>query len=772
MAATSIFFSGRLISIPGSYSEVDASGLATVGPSATGIVALVGTAIGGKPYTAIGNDDVPGDLQTARSPNQPGQWFRSGDLREAAPFAFEPSVDPDIPGGAVAVVFVKANPATQSTATLSNTDGPAQDLTSKDYGYHTRQIKITVSTGTNKGKKYTIVFEGTTEELDDLGGDVMFKVKYLATTPADGFTTATLTVTASAVYASFTFAHLGLDADITTPVVPGAGFELLSSSGADTQVVTVYGLNVTNVAQKEDLIVSGTGVVSSTKLWNMIHGASISAAPTGTITIRKPSAGATITTLTSVYLTRGLHVMSCADVAGVVLAMVADGASTARVSVWGLSASGSSQGEAVQLSGTAPVASTGTWSRMLTVGLGELAAARTVTISAKSINCPVTGYNTLQKCADKFNATPGWTWTQVSGRTTFDPADLDIASATNCLSPAEPSFYANLFLINEGINAKSQFIEAAKHTSATGAPSNVANIYLAGGNEGSSTPGQEATPTAATGDWQACLDLLKKVYVNSVVALTPDPVIHAQLRAHLAYCCGAGRLERDGFVGLMDAGMTTVPTKTEAKAQIVNLNTRHIRAWAQAIDRYNTAGDRETFSPVFGAVALAGMQAGGGIGLPLTHKYLNTLKLSQDSSWNPVDDAEELIQAGLVFGETITGIGRRVVRNVTAHLTTSNIAYVEGSVNQAVNYAVYNYRTQLETAVGKKGFSGTLTAAYGEGKGILASLVGVALITWRALMMSLTLDVIESSVEIAPVLPVNFVKSTVHLVTVTQSVGA
>jgi hypothetical protein len=166
------------------------------------------------------------------------------------------------------------------------------------------------------------------------------------------------------------------------------------------------------------------------------------------------------------------------------------------------------------------------------------------------------------------------------------------------------------------------------------------------------------------------------------------------------------------------------------------------------------------------------MQAGSPVATSLTHKYMNTLSLRQDSSWNSVDDSEELIQAGLVFGEVVDGIGRRVVRNVTTHLTTSNIAYTEGSVNEAVNYAVYNFRTQMERMVGKTGFSGTINAAKGIAINTLGLLVGVALVTWRSLDIQLILDVLEVSCEIAPVLPINFVETTLHLVSVPQSAAA
>ena len=55
--ASTIFFNGRVIATPGSYSEVDASGLEQVGLGASGIVAIVGTAEGGVPASAYSRGD-------------------------------------------------------------------------------------------------------------------------------------------------------------------------------------------------------------------------------------------------------------------------------------------------------------------------------------------------------------------------------------------------------------------------------------------------------------------------------------------------------------------------------------------------------------------------------------------------------------------------------------------------------------------------------------------------------------------------------------------
>lgn len=284
--------------------------------------------------------------------------------------------------------------------------------------------------------------------------------------------------------------------------------------------------------------------------------------------------------------------------------------------------------------------------------------------------------------------------------------------------------------------------------------------FLVGGAEGLST----------FTDFQNALNLLKKVRVNSIVVMSGDPAVHAALDAHCALMAGIGRSERDGFVGILNTALTGLPNKTEIKSQIIDINSRHIRAFAQSITRFNTAGERTEFLPPFQAVIAAGMQAGAAVGTSLTHKFANVLDVKQDATWNPVEDSEELIQSGLCFMERLDGVGRRWVRNVTTWLKSNNIAFIEGSVNQAVNFAVFEFRTTMETVVGKRGFAGTINAAKGTAINKLGLLVDSGAITvFRALAMELIVDVLEISVEIAPIIPINFVKATIHLVTVRQA---
>jgi hypothetical protein len=828
-----------------------------VGLTASGIVAAIGESIGGTPYNAIDVSNILNELQIATSTQHPFDFFRSGDLKEAAPLIFGPADDEDIPAGAQQIVFVKTNPATQSSAAFANSDGDALALTSKDYGHHTTQVNVEIGTGTNKGKIITIVFEAISETFDDVGGDSRMSIIYLSSTPADGFQAITAEVTAGELLCAFTISgRTGLDGDVTNQATATETIELVSDDALDVGVVVeVYGTDTSDLAQTGTVTLDGTNAVNTSETWNSFHGARVISGTlqgSATVTIRRTGAGLTIATIVEPATDTALEpLVDCpvgvssvikitmdgttdciagdigkvvqadgvdigvlvdysnddpiadsgiiwvrdtndhgpvadnqaititggtgagtADAASTVTAWldyVASAASTARIGVVGLDASGSAQYEVVQLDGTNPLVGALAWSRIDYLALGELAAATSLTVNGNAVNASFIGYNTLQKLADKVNGLSGFTLTLNTGETALDPSNLDVAAATSCLSPTAPDFYANLYDIISELNGGSDLVTAAAASPGTGAPNNTtAAVYLAGGHEGSATPGQEAVPTSTYADWQAAIDLLTKVRVNTVWVSTANAAVHAYVKAHCQYMAGVGKSERDGKVGVMNAAEDDLATKTEVKTQITNLNTRHIQAWAQSVERYNTSGDAEVFDPPFGAALLAGMQAGSNPGTPLTRRVMNTMSLRQDSTWNPTDDAEEMIKAGLCFAEA-TEDGRRVVRNLTTHLSSTNLAFQEASVNEAVNYSVYNYRSELESIVGKPGFAGTVSAARGEAINILGLLVGLTLTAYRSLQFELILDVLENSLEISPVVPTNFVKTTVHLVSIPQT---
>lgn len=776
MAASSIFFGGRLIRTPGSYSVVDASGLEQIGLSAAGIVAVLGEAEGGTPVSAI---TEVGDLIRITKPERARELFRSGQLREVADMLFAPSSDPDILGGAVEVVAMKVNPATQSTGVLANAYGDAIDLTSVNYGAFTEQVNILISTGTNQGKQVAITFEDTVEAVDDLGGDSFFSLTYVDS--GAGWDTMTAEVEAGgAVVAKGTRDELGLDGEITAQPLAASTIDVVSADAADIGMqVIVYGINAAGTAAvSETYVLSGTvqqlGSVSMSK----VVGARVIGTTAGIVTVSDDDPVTILTIAAGVSLESGL--VTCNDMyaAKGTLDVIADGATTKDLVLIGLSATGAAQLEQITLTGAVKVNGIANWSEIQFIGMGDVEVARTTTFDGEAARTiPTTTHNTLQKVADYYNArsrtpvatTYGFIFTLLTGLTTFDPVNLDDttngAGAVSCLSPVIPNYYANLWAIIDWINNNSQFLEAVASTGAAGgAPDNTpAAVFMSGGIEG----------VTISQSWLDALNLLKQTRVNSIVVLTHDPSTHADLDAHCAYMCGIGRSERDGFVGLLNSGGTALAPKSEIKSQIVDLNSRHIRAFGQAIERYNTSGERQEFDPYYLAAVMAGMQAGSSVGTSLTYKYANVLSLRHAAGlgvWNPTDDSEEMIAAGLCFLESVEGVGRRVVRNITTHLSSSNLAFTEGSVNEAVNFAIFNFRTNMEVAVGKKGFAGTINATKGVAVNTLGLLIDEQiLVAWRSLNIELVVDVLNVECEIAPVIPINFVATVAHLVTIRQT---
>jgi hypothetical protein len=870
--ASTIFFQGKVIATPGSYSEVDASGLEQIGLGATGICALIGTAVGGKPVST--------SLQTSEfirlnTPEKVRRTFRSGDLREAGSMIFEPSSDADILAGAQEVVFMKTNQATQASRTFSNSNGTSLIVVSQDYGEFTNQISIQHQAGTNPGtKRMTVSFEDTTEAADNVGGSDIFTLRYTEPSALTGWDAVRAQILNSGVKINATRRETGLSAHVLAAITAGENVRVSSNNVGDTQQITVYGLDTGNNPVRETLQLNGTALIIGTQTWNTVWGASLSSPAIGTILVEE-DAGAfpDLLSFAAAQSTRGLVLGSTMFVANAPLSLVADAPSTASILLYGRNAAGLAAAERVILTGTTYVRTLTSWSQIDVIVLGDLdsVAPRFLLIAGTAVQSLNTTQNTVKKLADLVNAkkvgADGFTLELVTGNLSFLVADVDLTAdaspTTNAditlilptgsdIKTAVLGFKANLKAMLDFYTSNSQLADATRiaflpkivdvtvtafatvtvtidgyNVSGTGgtidatrdalivainndhrvnqrvfAASNGAGIVritaftpagftfaeadanLTSANIQSTAgvgapPDNTSLPEFLTGgseglstfaDFQNALNLLKKVRVNSIVVMTGDPAVHAALDAHCAFMGGLGRSERDGFVGLLNSGLTGVPNKTEAKSQIVDINSRHIRAFAQTITRFNTAGERTDFLPPFQAVIAAGMQAGAVVGTSLTHKFANVLDVKQDATWNPIDDTEEMIQAGLCFMERLDGVGRRWVRNVTTWLKSNNIAFIEGSVNQAVNFAVFEFRTTLETVVGKRGFAGTINAAKGAALNKLGLLIDSGSITtFRALTMELIVDVLEVSVEIAPIIPINFVKSTIHLVTIRQA---
>ena len=540
----------------------------------------------------------------------------------------------------------------------------------------------------------------------------------------------------------------------------GDTLSIVSDNAGDTQAGVVYGVDTVGAAQSEAFTLTGVTPVALTSTWSKVLAVTVASAAGGSITLSAPTESITLFVLTVGETSQGFVLVENAAVSGV-LSGVLDAVGAHSVLLIGLDQAQVALLEEIETSGTTPVPGTvNTWSGLTGLAVGHVPNARTFTASGKAFDLDTSSYPTVAEVSDFISTLPGWTFTEGSNVRGIAMADLDTTAAATVLS-ASLEFFGDLLAILDEINQASLLVSVAAAPGATGAPNNTAvPVFLVGGSEGTTT----------FADWQAALDLLREQFVNTVVVITDDEAVHAAVASHCRYMASVGRKERDAILGAAPQ-----ETKSEIKARAVALNTRHCRLLHQDVVRINTSGSREQFPPSYNACIAAGMQAGSPAGTPLTFKFLNALDVvGNDASYTITDDGEELIRAGLMSVEQVPNVGFRYLRNITTYLIDpDNIAYTEASANEAVNVSVFNLRTNLEAMVGRVGSASTVNAAVGIAVSTLGQLMAAGtIVDWRALTITLEADVMTLDVELAPVLPVNFVKSTIHLVTASFSAAA
>lgn len=167
------------------------------------------------------------------------------------------------------------------------------------------------------------------------------------------------------------------------------GVEIVSSAVGDTtQTITIIGTTTgTDTVVAEDVALNGTTQVATVKVnWGAILAVKLSAACTGTITVREASGNATIVQLAPAALSAGVLTITAASqpAYGLAPTVVADAGTTQQVGVKYTNTSGSSAYMGDTLAGavaqTMPTAAIS----VQELYVGDLEAARTVTLAASA----------------------------------------------------------------------------------------------------------------------------------------------------------------------------------------------------------------------------------------------------------------------------------------------------------------------------------------------------------------------------------------------------
>jgi hypothetical protein len=139
--AIKISFNGKTLSHPGAYSKLVVADLTGFPLSPTGVVGIIGEAVGGAPGVL--------DVLNGQAIQSAKDRYKSGPIADALGLLAAPSKDGRIANGASTVIVYKTNDGTQATYDLQDaTPTTLAALTTENYGADENQVSALVAAGT------------------------------------------------------------------------------------------------------------------------------------------------------------------------------------------------------------------------------------------------------------------------------------------------------------------------------------------------------------------------------------------------------------------------------------------------------------------------------------------------------------------------------------------------------------------------------------------------------------------------------------------------
>lgn len=176
-------------------------------------------------------------------------------------------------------------------------------------------------------------------------------------------------------------ASIGLVTQRSADIPAPGTLDIVSDDADDDQDVTIYGLDGSGDPLVETLTLDGTTPVEGVEEFATVLGASLSGAAEGTVIIRDTVLPTTVFSFATTVLRRGIAVVDV-EVTGAAFVSVDTNAAVDMLVV-GEDADGNPLYEAVDLTaGTTPIELTEAFAVITALVLGDVAAARTVSLSA------------------------------------------------------------------------------------------------------------------------------------------------------------------------------------------------------------------------------------------------------------------------------------------------------------------------------------------------------------------------------------------------------
>jgi hypothetical protein len=386
--------------------------------------------------------------------------------------------------------------------------------------------------------------------------------------------------------------------------------------------------------------------------------------------------------------------------------------------------------------------------------------------AADSLNLNLNVYDTIQSLVDAINATGKYTAEVLTGSPNDETMQLD-AVTNQDVKTAAYTAKSDLQAAVDGVNNLSSYFKAERTDDAGAAPANVNWTYASGGSNGITT----------NDDWQTAFDVLKTMKVDLILLLTSDASIHSMGDGHVAYMSGPnGKSERRQFVGgalqNWNNPASRVASLDALKTAAKNLNSDLTVHAGLGCYQYAPNGKPKLYPAYITAAMYAGIAAGSRPTMPLTRKYLKCLGLEANLQ---VTEAGDLIDAGIAapFPDPVQGAGYVISRQVTTWGKDNDIYRIEFSVGRGADYTASQVRKRHELMAGSEGDEGMDATIVNVTNGVLQDMLTAKMIrSYDSKATQLRVDNLSRYVDYsaAPILPINWIFSTYHLLPTTATI--
>lgn len=191
------YFDGSEIIFPGSYVKRTFDGNFATQGTLGNVIYILGESDAGIPYNATDYDGTTAlpakeKVNVLTRLQDAYDVLISGELFDAARFAFQPAVDSQYTPPPV-INCVRVNQATRASRTLEKSSVDVLKLHSELFGLEANKIATKISAATTSGKKVEVRYNGTTTTVDNIE-QIDFEIQYTGDA-----TTATMTINATTI---------------------------------------------------------------------------------------------------------------------------------------------------------------------------------------------------------------------------------------------------------------------------------------------------------------------------------------------------------------------------------------------------------------------------------------------------------------------------------------------------------------------------------------------------------------------------------------------